>query len=90
MEWWHFIENFDRVESASLQDFIANLFDFAMTFSVVIGVVALIIAGFKFMLSRGDSEKIKEATRSLLFALIGLVIVFISPTVVKFVIDNFL
>ena len=73
-----------------MQDFIANLFDFAMTFSVVIGVVALIIAGFKFMLSRGDSEKIKEATRSLLFALIGLVIVFISPTVVKFVIDNFL
>jgi len=73
-----------------LQDFIANLFYFAMTFSVVIGVVALIIAGFKFMLSRGDSEKIKEATRSLLFALIGLVIVFISPTVVKFVIDNFL
>ena len=39
----------------------------------------------------GDGyDKVKEATRSLIFALIGLVIVFLSPTIVKFVIDKFL
>ena len=90
MEWLSFVEKFNRVEFSSLQDFIANLFNVAMSFSLVIVVIALIIAGFKYMFSKGDGDKVKEATRSLIFALIGLVIVFLSPTIVKFVIDKFL
>jgi len=90
MEWFTFIESLNRVKIGSLQDFIANLFSVAMSFSVVVVVISVIIAGFKYMFSKGDDEKIKDATRGLLFALIGLVIVFLSPTIVKFVIDKFL
>lgn len=90
MEWFTFIESLNRANIGSLQDFIANLFSVAMSFSVVVVVIAVIIAGFKYMFSKGDDEKIKDATRGLLFALIGLVIVFLSPTIVKFVIDKFL
>jgi hypothetical protein len=42
------------------------------------------------MFSKGDDEKVKEATRGLIFAFIGLIIVFLSPTIVKFVLDKFL
>lgn len=90
MEWFKFVDSLNRVKFDSLQVFIANLFNFAMSFSVVIVVGAILIAGFKYMFSKGDDEKIKEATRSLLFALIGLIIVFLAPTIVKFVLDKFL
>ena len=90
MEWFSFIENFYFLEFNDLGEFVSHILNFAISFSVVIVVFAVIIAGFKYMFSKGDEEKVKEATRSLLFAFIGLLIVFLSPTIVKFVIDKFL
>lgn len=85
-----FIENFNKVPFEGLQDFIIHIINLAISFSVVLVVIAVVIAGFKYMFSRGDDEKVKEATRGLLFAFIGLIIVFLSPTIVKFVLDKFL
>jgi type IV secretory pathway VirB2 component (pilin) len=76
------INNFTNFES--LDAFIINLVNLAVSFSVLIAVVALIIAGFKYILAMGDEEKVEDATRSLVFALIGLVIVFIAPLVVEY------
>jgi len=90
MDWFSFIENFYYLDFKDLGEFITHLLNLAISFSVVIVVFAVIISGFKYMFSKGDEEKVKEATRSLLFAFIGLIIVFISPTIVKFVIDKFL
>ena len=90
MDWFPFIDNFYYLEFKDLGEFIAHLLNLAISFSVVIVVFAVVIAGFKYMFSRGDDEKVKEATRGLLFAFIGLIIVFLSPTIVKFVIDKFL
>ncbi len=69
----------------SLSGFVINLINLAISFSVIIAVAALILAGFKYILAMGDEEKVENATRSLIFALVGLVIVFIAPLLVKYI-----
>lgn len=71
-------------------EFILSFLNLATALSVVIVVASIIISGFKFILSMGDEEKVKEATRSMAFSLIGLVLVFISPAIIEFVIQNIL
>ena len=77
------INNFTNYES--LDGFIVNLVNLAISFSVIIAIVALIMAGFKYILAMGDEEKVENATKSLLFALVGLIIVFVAPLVVKYI-----
>jgi len=74
----------------NLTDFLSNIIQFAMTFSVIIAVIAVLVAGFKYITSAGDSEKVKSSTQSLIFALVGLVIVFLAPTLIKFILDKFI
>lgn len=74
----------------NLTDFLSNVIQLAMTFSIIIAVVAVLIAGFKYITSAGDSEKVKSSTQSLIFALVGLIIVFLAPTLIKFILDKFI
>ena len=74
----------------NLQEFLYFLINYAITISAVVAVVSLIISGFKYILSFGDDKKIKAATSSIIYSLIGLVLVFVAPTVIKFVINTLL
>ncbi len=74
----------------NLMDFVSDIIQLAMTASVIIAVVAILVAGFKYITSGGDSEKVKSSTQSLIFALVGLVIVFLAPTAIKFILDKLL
>jgi len=74
----------------NLSEFVLSVLDIAISFSVIIVVVALILSGLKFILSMGDEEKVKDATRSMAYSLIGLILVFISPAIIDFVIQNIL
>ena len=71
-------------------EFVVSFLNLAISLSIMIVVASIIISGFKFILSMGDEEKIKDATRSMAFSLIGLVLVFMSPTIIEFVIQNIL
>ncbi|KKP92217.1 MAG: hypothetical protein UR96_C0019G0011 [candidate division WS6 bacterium GW2011_GWC1_36_11] len=85
--------NLDLLNGTSfenLQDFLYFVINYAITISAVVAVVSLILSGFRYMLSFGDDKKIKAATNSLVYSLVGLVLVFIAPTVIKFVINTIL
>lgn len=59
--------------------------------SAVVGLVAvvmIIISGFKFTTSGGDSQKVASAKSALIYAIIGLIIVALSQVIVQFVIGN--
>lgn len=61
-------------------------------FSWVVGVLAvimLIYGGFRFVTSAGDSAKLTSARQTIIYALVGLVIVVLAQTVVKFVLSKF-
>ncbi len=60
-------------------------------FSWVVGVIAVlfaIIAGFKYITSGGDPSAIKSAKDTLLYVIIGLIIVALSQVIVNFVLDK--
>jgi cytochrome bd-type quinol oxidase subunit 2 len=54
----------------------------------VAAVIMIIISGFRFITANGDSSTIAAARRTLIYALVGLVIVAISQSIVWFVLGR--
>jgi hypothetical protein len=60
-------------------------------FSIIIGITAVVmmmVGGFKYITASGDSSKITSAKHTVIYALIGLVIVGLSQVLVQFVLDK--
>jgi len=60
-------------------------------FSIVVGVVAvimIIIGGLKYITSGGDSGNISGAKNTILYAIVGLVVVALAQIIVKFVLER--
>ena len=60
-------------------------------FSWVVGVVSvimIIVGGFKYVTSGGESSGVTGAKNTILYAIVGLIIVAVSQVVVKFVLSN--
>lgn len=71
-----------------LTDFIARVLNIL---SVVVGAVAVImviVGGFRYTVSGGKEEGVKGAKNSILYALIGLVIVALAQVIVRFVLNK--
>jgi cytochrome bd-type quinol oxidase subunit 2 len=59
--------------------------------SVIIGAIAvimIIIGGFRYIVSAGNPEQAKNARNTILYAIIGLVIVALAQIIVHFVLNN--
>lgn len=54
----------------------------------VVAVVMIIIGGIKYVTSAGDSNSTNSAKNTILFALIGLVVVAFAQVIVRFVLDR--
>lgn len=59
--------------------------------SIVVGavsVIMIIVGGFRYVISGGDSNATQGAKNTIMYALIGLVIVLFAQVIVRFVISN--
>jgi len=66
-------------------DPIVNLIKMSFSFLAIIFLIFIIYAGFRWMLSGGNSETIEKAKKTIAAALIGLVIIFLSYAITAFV-----
>jgi hypothetical protein len=60
-------------------------------FSIIVGIVAvimIIIGGFKYITSGGDSNNISSAKSTIIYAIIGLVVVALAQFIVQFVLNK--
>ncbi len=60
-------------------------------FTGIVGIVAVImivVAGFKYITAAGDSNKVASAKNTLVFAIIGLIIVALAQVIVRFVLNK--
>lgn len=60
-------------------------------FSLIVGVIAvimIIIGGLKYILSGGDSGNVTGAKNTILFAIVGLIIVALAQIIVRFVLTK--
>ena len=72
----------------SLNDTITSVINIL---SVVVGVVAviiLIVGGFRYITSAGDTARVASAKNTILYAIIGLIIVALAQVIVRFVLGN--
>ncbi len=65
--------------------------DIINIFSIVVGVVAVVMiiyGGFRYITSGGDSGNVTTAKNTILYALVGLLIVVFAQVVVKFILGK--
>ena len=75
-------------EGPDLFEVVKNLLN--TTFSVVgvIAVIMMIIGGFHYMTSQGSPEKVQKGKNTILYGIIGMIIVLSAFAIVNFVLDG--
>ena len=68
---------------------ISRLINIALQFLGVIFVVIILLIGLRLMLSGGEAEKIADAKKSFINALIGLFLILTSYAIVNFILNAF-
>jgi len=61
-------------------------------FSLIVGIVSVVViifAGLRYIVSGGESGNVTNARNTILYAVVGLVIVIFAQTIVKFVVSKF-
>ncbi len=84
----HPCKNTPVATADSLESKISHLINL---FSVVVGIVAVVMViygGFRYVTSGGKQESVTNAKNTLLYAVVGLVIVALSQAIVHFVLRN--
>jgi hypothetical protein len=77
-----------RAGESNLQTLITRIIN---VISVIVGVVAVIMiiyGGFRYITSGGNESSVSAAKSTILYALIGLIIVALAQVIVKFVLQN--
>jgi len=83
------IEDIDGVGS-TLDSWIITMINWAIGLAALAAVGMLIFAGYMYISASGDEGKVEKATKTLTFAIVGLVVCFIAVVLVRFVLTNIL
>ncbi len=68
---------------------VKNIFNVVLGLAGAVAVAFIVFGGIKYMLSQGESNQIKQARDTILYAVIGIVVVVVSFMLVNFVIGKF-
>ena len=82
---WQIWSPFTNWYEVSLQTVVANVINIAMMAAGLVAVIYLIIGGFKYVTSGGNAEAIEGAKGTILNAIIGLIVIFISFLLVNYI-----
>jgi hypothetical protein len=53
-----------------------------------VSVIAMIYGGFRFVISNGDQNAVKQSKDTILYAVVGLVVALLAQAIVSFVLSN--
>ena len=75
---------------SDLAVWLPQVLNLAIGLAALVCVAVLIGSGYMYITAAGDETKVEKATKSLTYAIIGLIICFISVILVQFVLRNVL
>lgn len=78
----------DTDAASSVDGLVADIITILSWIVGVVAVIAIIIGGFRYVTSGGDSAKINGAKNTILYAIVGLIIVAVSQLIVIFVLGR--
>lgn len=68
---------------------VTTIFNLVLSIAGAVTVAFIVWGGMQYILSQGDAGKIKKAKDTLLYSIVGLVIVMMSFVILNFVIGKF-
>ena len=74
----------------TIEGLIGAIIDFLFTLSLVVAPMVIIIAGFFFIFSEGDHQKVIQARNMVIYALVGLVVIMAAKGIINLIRDVFL
>ena len=75
--------------STDLPSFITNIVNILLFLAGAIAVIVIIIGGIRYVMSSGDAGQVQAAKNTILYAVVGLVVVIMAYAIVNFVINQF-
>lgn len=74
--------------STTISDTIKKVINIISVFAGAIAVLMIIIGGFRYVTSAGNAEATKSARSTIVYAVVGLVIIALAQIIVHFVLNN--
>lgn len=69
---------------------LANVIGTLLVWAGAVAVLFIIIGGFRYIISAGNPESVEKARNSVLYAILGLIIVFLAYLAVAYILDDLL
>lgn len=82
------IGNCDSKSSTNLSDVIKFVVNLLSYIAGAVAVIMVIVAGFKYMTAAGDASKVASAKTTLIYAIIGIIIIVLAQFIVQFTIGK--
>lgn len=68
-------------ETSDISTLLKNIIDFLIVLAIPISAILIVYAGYLYITSAGNQEKVKTAQKALIWALVGFAIVLIASSV---------
>ncbi len=76
----------DRLPRAAADDdYLQNVFNEAYAIAAILAVVVLVYGGIQYITSQGNSNKTSRAKNTIMYAIIGLVVIVLAALITAFV-----
>ncbi|MCC7290350.1 hypothetical protein IT417_03825 [bacterium] len=85
-----FVGGISSAGSGDLISFIKSALNLVIALSALVAVGILVYSGIQYIMAAGDEGKVEKATKGITYAVVGLVICFVSVLIVNFVLTNLL
>ena len=73
--------------NTDLRSAVVSLINYFLGFLGLVAVIVIIFSGVKLVASQGNDGKVKEAQKTILYAALGLLIVFFAYAIVNFIVN---
>ncbi len=67
---------------------VAKLLNVVYFWAGMIAVLVIVIAGYYFVLSRGDANQVTRARNAIIAAVVGLIVILMAFTITQFILGN--
>lgn len=69
-------------------DMVKNILNVLFVIIGILAVIMIIVGGFRYVLSAGDSSAVSAAKNTILYAVVGLIVALLAYAIVNFVINS--
>jgi cytochrome bd-type quinol oxidase subunit 2 len=78
----------DQDNASTVDNTVAAVINIASLVGGVIAVIVVIVGGIKYVTSQGDSQSTASAKNTVIYAVVGLIIIALAQVIVRFVVNR--